>query len=172
MSKARFSKRDLMDQRADSATCVTVDENQPLYDRRKSVDSLLYSVVTDTDSNRFVIGGPSAAAAPLSTVTMDHLANERTYLGWICFSVGLIGVSISLLKGGGERTSIVEGYLAALISLVALLASTHRYFRVMQMIEDGIFEPNVYSLLFLVVVIVASAGISFSFYFLERNQIW
>jgi putative membrane protein len=124
----------------------------------KSTDSLLYSVAGD--DSRFLFGSTAS----------DHLANERTYLGWIFFSVFMIGISFSLLKGG-DPTSVVEGYLAVLIGLVALLSSTQRYFRVMRLLEQGQFEPNVTSVMFVVVVVVASAAISFSFYFLERDSI-
>jgi uncharacterized membrane protein YidH (DUF202 family) len=125
----------------------------------KSTDSLLYSVAT-SEENRLFFGSTAS----------DHLSNERTYLGWICFTVFMIFLSISLLKGG-DSTSLVEGYLAALIGLVAVLSSTQRYFRVMRMLEQGQFQPNVNSVMFVVVVVLASAGISFAFYFLERDAI-
>ena len=133
----------------------------------KSQDSLMYSVASTNDmihhnrnnSLMTMFGGGGSGAGSAS----DHLANERTYLGWIFFSVIMIGIGAFLIKGGDPDFQI-EAILATLIGFVSLVSSTDRYFRVMRMLQHGSpFEPNVNNMLFVVVVVFASAGISFGF---------
>ena len=81
----------------------------------------------------------------------DHLANERTYLAWIRTSLALVGASIGLLKW--DAVGSTEGYMLGIIGVTALVTSTYRYFRVMERLERNSFEPNVRSILAVVVIV-------------------
>lgn len=85
----------------------------------------------------------------------DHLANERTYLAWMRTSLALIGASLGLLKW--DAIANWAGYLVAILGIVVLITSTMRYFRVMILLEEGKFEPNIHGIL--VIVLVACAAI-------------
>ena len=56
-------------------------------------------------------------------------------------SLALIGASLGLLKW--DAIANWAGYLVAILGIVVLISSTQRYFRVMQLLEEGKFEPNV-----------------------------
>lgn len=89
----------------------------------------------------------------------DHLANERTYLAWMRTGLALIGASLGLLKW--SEVSDTEGYLVAFMGIVVLVMSTVRYFRNMQLLEGGYYEPNVHGILMIVTVVVASIVTAF-----------
>jgi uncharacterized membrane protein YidH (DUF202 family) len=78
----------------------------------------------------------------------DHLANERTYLAWMRTSLALIGASLGLLKW--DAVANWAGYLVAILGIVVLITSTQRYFRVMTLLEEGKFEPNVQGIIAIV----------------------
>lgn len=81
----------------------------------------------------------------------DHLANERTYLAWMRTSLALFGASLGLLNW----TAVADwtGYLVAILGIVVLITSTLRYFRVMALLEEGMFEPNVHGIISIVSVL-------------------
>ena len=89
----------------------------------------------------------------------NHLANERTYLAWIRTSLALIGASLGLLKWDAASTQ--EAYLVAGLGIVALITSTQRYFRVMQQLDRGEFEPNVRGVLVVVVTVTIAVIAAF-----------
>ena len=89
----------------------------------------------------------------------DHLANERTYLAWMRTGLALIGASLGLLKW--SEVSDTEGYLVATMGIVVLVMATHRYFRNMQLLEGGYFEPNVHGIIMVVTVVVTSIATAF-----------
>jgi uncharacterized membrane protein YidH (DUF202 family) len=95
----------------------------------------------------------------IGSTARDHLANERTYLAWIRTSLALIGASIGLLKW--DASNSVEGYLVGLTGVVALITSTYRYFHVMQLLQEGRFEPNVTSILIVVVIVSVTIATAF-----------
>lgn len=95
----------------------------------------------------------------------DHLANERTYLAWMRTSLSLIGASIALLKW--DATEVVSAYLIGILGLIVLLSSTYRYFRVMQFLELGTFEPNVQSILFVVPITFVAFISAFVLYYFQ-----
>ena len=97
----------------------------------------------------------------------DHLANERTYLAWMRTGLALFGASIGLLKW--QDISNVAAYLVAILGATVLLMSTHRYFRVMQLLEQGKFEPNIHGALF--VVAVSLLGIVTAFVMHINNKL-
>lgn len=84
----------------------------------------------------------------------DHLANERTYLAWMRTSLALIGASLGLLKW--DAVANWAGYLVAILGIVVLIASTQRYFRVMMLLEEGKFEPNVQGIIAIVSTVVCA----------------
>jgi uncharacterized membrane protein YidH (DUF202 family) len=96
----------------------------------------------------------------VGSTARDHLANERTYLAWIRTSLALIGASIGLLKWD-ESSFAVEGYLVGFTGVVALVTSTGRYFHVMHLLQQGQFEPNVRSILEVVVVVSITIVVAF-----------
>lgn len=81
----------------------------------------------------------------------DHLANERTYLAWIRTSLSLIGASIGILKW--ENSLRVEGYLIGTLGVVSFVSSTWRYFHIQHLLLEGEFEPNVFSVVFIVLLL-------------------
>lgn len=94
----------------------------------------------------------------------DHLANERTYLAWIRTSLSLIGASIAILKWGGSLQ--VEGYIIGFLGVMSFASSTWRYFHVQHLLLEGQFEPNVFS----VVIIVMLLAVAITFAFVKHWQ--
>lgn len=84
----------------------------------------------------------------------DHLANERTFLAWLRTGLSLIGISLGLLKW--SAVSDASGYLVFLLGVSVLITSTQRYFRVMRLLEQGEFEPNIHGILTVVIVSVVA----------------
>jgi len=82
----------------------------------------------------------------------DHLANERTYLAWIRTALSLSGIGLALLKWQGIANA--AGYLVFCLGVYALISSTVRYFRVMQLLSQNTFEPNVRTAFSVVTVIL------------------
>lgn len=89
----------------------------------------------------------------------DHLANERTYLAWMRTSLALFGASLGLLKW--DVVANWAGYLVAILGIVVLIASTQRYFRVMTLLEEGKFEPNVQGIIAIVSTVVCAITTAF-----------
>jgi putative membrane protein len=87
----------------------------------------------------------------------DQLANERTYLAWTRTSLSLIGAGLALLKWDGT----VLGYLLVATGILLLVTSTRRYFRVMHLLQEGRFEPNVSGIVFVMTVTVAAIVAAF-----------
>lgn len=82
----------------------------------------------------------------------DHLANERTYLAWIRTSLSLIAASIAILSwGNGEM-----GYVIGFLGVVSFATSTWRYFHIQHLLLEGEFEPNVFSIVLIVVLLVVA----------------
>ena len=82
--------------------------------------------------------------------------------------MALIGASLGLLKW--DQTSNVEGYLVAAIGIVALVSATLRYFRNMQLLEGGMFEPNVHGILAVVTAVVAAIVTAYVIQYRHREQ--
>ena len=82
----------------------------------------------------------------------DHLANERTYLAWIRTALSLTGVGIGLLKITG--ISNAAGYLVIALGTFTLANATWRYLHVMRLVANRQFQPNVVSILLVVVLIM------------------
>jgi len=89
----------------------------------------------------------------------DHLANERTYLAWMRTALALIGASLGLLKW--DAVANWAGYLVAILGIVVLITSTQRYFRVMQLLEEGKFEPNIHGIIVIVSVVCCAIVAAF-----------
>lgn len=96
----------------------------------------------------------------------DHLANERTYLAWMRTALALIGASLALLKW--DAFSMMTGYLVAVVGVAILIISTKRYFRVMMLLEQGLFEPNVLGVVCTVSVVVAAIVSTFVLHFINH----
>ena len=60
-----------------------------------------------------------------------------------------------------------EGYLVAVTGIVALLMSTWRYFRNMQLLETGKFKPNIHGIVLVVTVVVTAVATAF---FMQWNE--
>ena len=86
----------------------------------------------------------------------DHLSNERTYLAWMRTALSLIGPDLGFLKW--NAVSDATGYATALIGIVALIATTYRSYRNMQLIQQGLFEPNIQGILIIVITVVLCIG--------------
>lgn len=80
--------------------------------------------------------------------TMEHLANERTFLSWIRTGVAFIGVGFVVARFGGSLAgNIPKGPLAlglATIGVGALLTlyAAMEYKGTATAIETGIFRPR------------------------------
>ena len=94
----------------------------------------------------------------------DHLSNERTYLAWMRTALSLIGSALGFLKWNAVNDG--AGYMCALIGIVTLVASTYRYYRNMQLIQLGLFEPNIQGILWIVVTVVLCMGTLFVMQFM------
>lgn len=85
---------------------------------------------------------------PDTAHTMEHLANERTFLSWIRTGVAFIGVGFVVARFGGPLAgSIPKGPLAlglATIGVGALLTmyAALEYRGTFRAIETGIFKPR------------------------------
>lgn len=77
--------------------------------------------------------------------------------------MALVGASLALLKWEYS----LAGYLVAVVGIAVLMLSTKRYFRVMQLLEQNKFEPNVTSILVLVVVVALAIVTAFVLHFLH-----
>lgn len=97
----------------------------------------------------------------------DHLANERTYLAWIRTSLSLIGASIAILKW--QNSLVVEGYLIGILGVVSFVSSTWRYFHVQHLLLEGRFEPNVFSIVLVVLLLVVAITFAFVSYWQGGN---
>jgi putative membrane protein len=97
----------------------------------------------------------------------DQLANERTYLAWMRTALSLIGAGLALLKW--DAVANAAGYLLAALGIVLLVTSTQRYFRVMRLLQQGKFEPNVGGIISIVAVTVAA--IVAAFYLQHTHQL-
>ena len=87
------------------------------------------------------------------SVARDHLANERTYLAYIRTALAITGVGLGLIKW--DDIDDLVGYLVLLLGIFVLLNATQRYFHVMyRLVHHDEFEPNVRSLLSMVLVIL------------------
>lgn len=84
----------------------------------------------------------------------DHLANERTYLAWIRTALSLTGVGIGLLKI--HDFSKTTGYLVIVLGVFTLMNATWRYLHVMRLVANRQFQPNVFSSLLLVAIMLVA----------------
>lgn len=82
----------------------------------------------------------------------DHLANERTYLAWMRTSLAIIGVSMGLLKL--DQFSNESGVWVAILGVAVLMVSTHRYYKVLRLLDQGKFQPNILGILIMVILIM------------------
>jgi putative membrane protein len=107
----------------------------------------------------FILVRDGTVFANTGSTARDHLANERTYLAWIRTALSLIGGGYALLKWDAAENS--SGYLLAVLGIVLFVTSTQRYFRVMRLLQQGKFEPNVSGIIFIVTVTVAAIVAAF-----------
>lgn len=123
-----------------------------------------FSSNTNNDARRLpsmttlLTNGPVCLENTGSTAR-DHLANERTYLAWMRTGLALVGASLALLKW--DTVSNWAGYLVAFLGIVVLLTATHRYFRVMQLLERQQFEPNIHGIVCIVSVAIVAIIVAF-----------
>jgi putative membrane protein len=116
---------------------------------------------TRTENERlpsfYVLLRDGAVLDNIGSTARDQLANERTYLAWTRTSLSLIGAGLALLKWDGT----VLGYLVAATGIILLVTSTRRYFRVMRLLQEGRFAPNVSGIMFVMTVTVAAIATAF-----------
>jgi putative membrane protein len=116
---------------------------------------------TSTENERlpsfFILLRDGAVLDNTGSTARDQLANERTYLAWTRTSLSLIGAGLALLKWDGTKL----GYLVAATGILLLVTSTRRYFRVMHLLQQGRFEPNVSGIIFVMTVTVAAIVAAF-----------
>jgi putative membrane protein len=105
----------------------------------------------------FVLLRDGAVLDNTGSTARDQLANERTYLAWTRTSLSLIGAGLALLKWDGT----VLGYVVAAMGIILLVTSTRRYFRVMRLLQEGRFAPNVSGIIFVMTVTVAAIATAF-----------
>ncbi|ETI68849.1 YidH family protein [Neobacillus vireti] len=88
----------------------------------------------------------------------QHFANERTYLAWIRTAISIIGVgflttslhyTIKISSNRAINTlAIFLGIYACVVGFLIALMSTIHYTRKRREIQDGIFIPSNYSIIF------------------------
>ena len=104
--------------------------------------------------SRFLRYLSSTPIANTGSVARDHLANERTFLSWTRTGLGFVALGVALAK-----LDALEALSPALkhdhgdlkLSSAALVGSgtgclsygTIRYFRTLQLLQRGMFRPNV-----------------------------
>jgi len=81
-----------------------------------------------------------------------------------------VGASLGLLKWDTANKNNLEGYLVGVMGIVVLATATQRYFRNMQHLERGVFEPNVRGILSINVVVVAAIVAAFCLQFHHQQQ--
>lgn len=85
---------------------------------------------------------------PDTARTMEHLANERTFLSWIRTGVAFIGVGFVVARFGGALTGNIPAAPLALglatIGVGALLTlyASLEYRGTFRAIETGVFKPR------------------------------
>jgi hypothetical protein len=98
---------------------------------------------------------------------LDWLDGSPSFFGQRTHLLGvdphLLGIdwyySIGLLKW--NASSSLEGYLVGLTGVVALITSTYRYFHAMQLLQEGRYEPNVTTILIVVVKVSVKTAAAF-----------
>jgi len=88
----------------------------------------------------------------------QHLANERTYLAWIRTAISIIGVgflttslhfTIKISSNHHINTiAIFLGIFACIVGIITGVLSTIQYSRKRKEIQEGIFIPSNYSIIF------------------------
>ncbi|MBT2653988.1 DUF202 domain-containing protein [Bacillus sp. ISL-18] len=88
----------------------------------------------------------------------QHLANERTYLAWIRTAISITGVgflttslhfTIKISSNSAINTlAILLGIFACLVGFITAVLSTIHYTRKRREIQDGLFNPSNYSIIF------------------------
>jgi putative membrane protein len=107
----------------------------------------------------FTLVRDGAVLANTGSTARDQLANERTFLAWMRTALSLIGAGLVLLKW--DAVANAAGYLVAAVGIVLLITSTQRYFRVMRLLQQGKFEPNVSGIISIVTVTVTAIVVAF-----------
>lgn len=113
------------------------------------------------------------------TRAREHLANERTLLAWIRTSITLMGLGFVVARFGlflrqlavefpsapqqGDWPSAQIGAAMVATGVLATALSTYRFFRARAQIEEGRFEPEVFTEL-VVVAITIAAGLALLIY--------
>ena len=105
------------------------------------------------------------------SLARDLLASERTFLAWTRTGLGFIALGVALEKVEAfaaisptllhlenSRTKAAAGVLVASGAL-CVAHGTHRYFRVMRLLQQGLFQPNVPGV---TLVAATSVGIAFA----------
>jgi len=88
----------------------------------------------------------------------QHLANERTYLAWIRTAISITGVgflttslhfTIKISSNHFVNTvAIFLGIFACIVGIITGVMSTIQYSRKRKEIQNGIFIPSNYSIIF------------------------
>lgn len=88
----------------------------------------------------------------------QHLANERTYLAWIRTAISIIGVgflttslhfTIKISSNSVINSlAIFLGIFACVVGFIIAVLSTIYYSKKRKQIQDGVFIPSNYSIIF------------------------
>ncbi|MFS0777027.1 DUF202 domain-containing protein [Neobacillus sp. 3P2-tot-E-2] len=88
----------------------------------------------------------------------QHLANERTYLAWIRTAISITGVgflttslhfTIKISSNSAiNNLAIFLGIFACVVGFITAVMSTIHYTRKRREIQEGIFIPSNYSIIF------------------------
>lgn len=96
----------------------------------------------------------SVPIANTGSTARDHLANERTFLSWTRTGLGFVALGVALAKLDALEAlspALQHGHGDLKIQSTALVGSgvgclsygTIRYFRSMQLLQKGLFRPNI-----------------------------
>ncbi len=120
----------------------------------------------------------STPIANSGSTARDHLANERTFLSWTRTGLGFVALGVALAKLEALEAlspALKHGHGSLKVPSAALVASgagclsygTIRYFRSLQLLQKGLYRPNIAGI---ALVALTSAGVAWGGVYLVIMQ--
>eukprot|EP01087_Luapelamoeba_hula_P007650 TRINITY_DN1868_c0_g1_i1.p1 TRINITY_DN1868_c0_g1~~TRINITY_DN1868_c0_g1_i1.p1 ORF type:complete len:157 (-),score=26.71 TRINITY_DN1868_c0_g1_i1:14-484(-) len=96
----------------------------------------------------------------------DHMANERTFLAWLRTSLGCIGLGVAVAKISLTKYGQLAGLTFISVGAIFLLYSSYRYFTVLGLLNQGLFQVNKFGVGLIVVMAIIATIVSFIIVFI------